>query len=311
VRAVAPKGVTDDERALRRDLVRVLAATSMNFYAKEPEGERLHRDRWRERIRRTRDVWRLRYTQKAIHLANNHALKWRDDAATRWPALVSVLTALRDCRGDMGATWETLLAREVLPASWFEDPNRRFWCAGCDGKGDGVWSDAQTLKCPCGGLHRVEPRTFLDLVSWTNLGTTKIQQAEEAAHEAVSRLRAWGVAVHPRRIVWRVIDHDELYVNIVPPRKGFPNLELNGHRESRAWQDAYDAAAWPDKRYDAPKNGMTYYRGIVGAWSTHWFDARPNPYEPMRQLLDLGVVLDTIDASQIVLSLAPLGGPRA
>lgn len=322
MRAVAPKGADADERALRRDLVRILAATSANFYTKEPEGDRLHRDRWRERIRRTKDVWNLRYMPKAIHLANHHPVPWAPDAATRWPALVSVLNALRDSRGEVGVAWEALFAREVLPASWFEDPGRRFWCAGCDGTGDGIWRDAQMLACPCAGLHRVEPRTFLDLVSWASLGKDTIGRAEETAREASRRILRWGIGSTAQSIVWRVAHPSELYAATTPPHVVGYDKFARGVRLSPIaceigapakrfirWDDAYLEAV--NRTWSKAQRGFGWYCGIVAGYCACWHDERPNPYVPMRELLDLGVVLDAITDVAIVLSLAPIGGPRA
>jgi len=81
--------------------------------------------RWHQRITRTRDMQRLRFTAAGVHLANNVLFPWTPDAA-RLPDLPLVMEAVRDVRlrhwtgGSMGAdvaeVYEALDARGRLPS---------------------------------------------------------------------------------------------------------------------------------------------------------------------------------------------------
>lgn len=119
---VRARVTTQAEQVRRYALLHALAATTVPL---DGDNDASHRARWRTRIRRTRNLGHLRFTDQGVHLANHHLVRWRNGARTRWPELTTVLAVVRDV-DTVPAAWEALLARGALPVSWAEDPTRAF-----------------------------------------------------------------------------------------------------------------------------------------------------------------------------------------
>lgn len=179
-----------------------------------------HIDRWRSRVKRTKDLTRLRFDRQGVYLANNVHIPWSVPLArvSLLPVLPAVCAA-----GDIAEAVEVLATRDLWPWAVGDDASPRWWCERCQGEGavmlpriprgaDGV----TPTRCPCARDSTREewdrsmveyvsdlrdPPSLAALVAVASLGVDTLRRAEGLALQLVGRAP---------RIVWRVMSREAL-----------------------------------------------------------------------------------------------------
>lgn len=166
--------------------------------------------RWCQRLSRTRDWQRLRFTPKGVHLANNVVIRWR---ITPTPALLDVLRAVRDCaRESSAALRETLAERGLWPWQPGDPTAPRWWCDDCGGTGRDDYDEAQGLwsPCHCDDGATDDPPSLSALVAVAPLGATRLRTVASVVAELRRVTRVDGAATLGDRVVWRVLPREAL-----------------------------------------------------------------------------------------------------
>lgn len=160
--------------------------------------------RWHQRLTRTRDPRRLRFTAEGVRLANNVLIPWTPDAALL-PALPQVLTAVRDVRlrfwtggcmsEDVGDVFEALDARDLLP----KGPVPWGWWQSCPAHGSPLCDLGSPtgprdscLYCHGDGMLFREPNRAADadaLVFLAAFGAARVEAALGAVKELGSKVK--------------------------------------------------------------------------------------------------------------------------
>ncbi len=278
-------------------------------------------------------------------LTTYDAAQWADAPARG--GLVVDDNGVRFAEWPSGATWTTtdpaeamelLTTAGVLPPGWVDDPLRAWVCDRCDGTAllpvedfppdecscavrcaacGGVESEDDESPCTaCGGAGVISqmrgvPAGLPALVAWASLGAEVIAQAEALARTVAERLRPWGVASRERRIVWRITDATRGVGD--SPMVGWPlaandpldaaydpttqlDLEVNGDPWGTAYNQSRDAGE---------DESNLWWTAHVKAWPE---EAPPCPHEPVLELLHMGLALDAINNTSLVIACPPLAG---
>jgi hypothetical protein len=222
---------------------------------------------------------------------------------------------------DIAHAFERLTTNDVLPASFVGDVTRAFWCRGCAGHGRLIaTSDFAGGECPwCRGNLGL-PSRFEDLLAWASLGGDGIARAEHLVRTAAERLRPWGVrppvetattpdghtVTHERpwRVVWRIADPEKACGTTVPPKGWGRSVGRREDRMSEAWHRVHDdtVRSFSEPQHDSLAWGIAITAGYCAVWG----DPRPNPYEPLRDLYALGLVLLAIEDDALMLVCPPI-----
>lgn len=121
------------DRAMRESLAQLLARLT---YDDDSNGPSAHYLRWSQRIKRTRNLQRLRFSSTGVHLANNVLIRWQENVLPILPRLPEVLTAARDyataalesaSAADVAGATDALVSRGVAPPSPFGEDGRVWW----------------------------------------------------------------------------------------------------------------------------------------------------------------------------------------
>lgn len=120
--------------------------------------------RWCQRLTRTRDWQRLRFTERGVHLANNAVIAWLDPRnVTSRPALLEALRVVRDCaRESSAALRETLTERGLYPWATGDVTAPRWWCEACDARRDEAIAHQDATARALDAQHRAQRCALAD-----------------------------------------------------------------------------------------------------------------------------------------------------
>jgi hypothetical protein len=186
--------------------------------------------RWCQRLTRTRDWQRLRFTERGVHLANNAVIAWLDPRnVTSRPALLEALRVVRDCaRESSAALRETLTERGLYPWATGDVTAPRWWCEACDGRGvvGGGWAGTEPQDADvCDTCAREDldatggvtadgttddPPSLPALVAVAALGAERLHTIASVVTELRRVTRVDGVPTLGDRVVWRVMTREAL-----------------------------------------------------------------------------------------------------
>ncbi len=244
-----------------------------------------HVDRWRSRVKRTKDLTRLRFDRQGVYLANNVHIPWSVPLArvSLLPVLPAVCAA-----GDIAEAVEVLATRDLWPWPVGDDTSPRWWCERCDalarrraGEDVPYPVTAQPSWQQCDGDGAMHPPTLAALVAVASLGVDTLRRAEGLALQLVGRAP---------RIVFRVMSREAL----------------------REWAD--DGAGRPIP--DTPRTIMrasAFARDLPHPWRS-WCGAAPlwladapddvqRAWPALRDLVALDIHLVALDGDRITLAV--------
>lgn len=217
---------------------------------------------------------------------------------------------------DPAEAWETLAAREIIPAEWTYAGARQVVvtghpCGACDDRAPYI---GHAPDCE----RRDVPATVgaaLTLAADTN----GVLTAEEIARSVFARL--FDDETPPSRIVWRVGLLDGKTLPLKPQRPGRARAKSE---KPGVWEAATSMASSMLGRTDYPaESGVersssrsstrwstmnrewinAFYRDVTSNWS--WAlavrEKRPNPFTPLCEVWMLGYAVEVVDEEAIVL----------
>ena len=149
-------------------------------------------NRWCQRLARTRDWQRLRFSEKGVHLANNCVVAWAN-APSRDPArFPGLATAARvGVLEGVGAAVEVLHERGLWPWAPGDVDAPRWWCEECE----------TAIIEVCDGGALATPPSLADLVAVASLGAETLR----GVAELVRTLHAVTRGETGATLVWRVM----------------------------------------------------------------------------------------------------------
>jgi hypothetical protein len=122
---------------------------------------------------------------------------------TRLAELRSLLTGARDAKD----AWYRLVREGAIPASWFDDPARRF----VNDPGDRYRTDRPT-RDPASARHEAHP-AVLEHCALFAADVDGVLAAESAARALAERLGPWGAPVCTRVVWWTIGRNDYGYAS--------------------------------------------------------------------------------------------------
>lgn len=185
-------------------------------------------------------------------------------ATTQYQLVPRALARGAVARALAGQLWETYVARGVIPASWAEDPARRFLRGSAR-----VDARSKLERLFDGALEEARPG-FLEAVILA-ADPHGMVAAEELARQVISALAPWG-APAPARVLWRFTEIDA--TQRTRSHESFPGGQwasfcathaLGGRRGFTAEQERLRASIVGDDRADALR-----WEGAAVVDFVHW-----------------------------------------
>lgn len=193
---------------------------------------------------------------------------------------------------DAAHAWRALIDRGVLPASWHNDPLRRF----VHDPGDLFRAELPT-RDPARAPARAWPRT-LDECALFAADVAGVEAAERAAAVLVERLVPWGAPPF-QRVLWWTLNHEQYQHAYTDTRPGvcyalpfavialIASLPAEGRVELGT--EAEDAAEWAKLwRAQVAAGACVPQDSYAAALRGHPFRELPNPFEPLAEIQAAG-----------------------
>ncbi|HWO23862.1 MAG TPA: hypothetical protein VNO30_34205 [Kofleriaceae bacterium] len=193
---------------------------------------------------------------------------------------------------DAARAWKMLVERGALPASWLNDPFRRF----IHDPGDRFRAELPT-RDPARAPVRSWPHT-LDECALFAADVAGVTVAEGAATVLVERLAPWGAPPF-QRVLWWTLTREQFQHAYTDTRPGvcyalpfavialLASLPVDGRVELGT--EAENAAAWAKLwRAQAAAGASVPQDSYVAALRGYPFSRLPNPFEPLADIQAAG-----------------------
>lgn len=208
-------------RAMRCSLAGVLASHTIDK-ARSLSGETSieHAERWHSRILRTKNLAKLRFTERGVYLANHEFFAWAEDRVRDVckPSRFAELIALaRDCcehsldacaSSDVSAAMEAIETRGLLRGATLEE-NMGAWWRSCPQSGTPSCGFDKPVRADCKycrGTGYVTSRTassVLDFFAVARLGSDAIDTAASLARNPL-------LGGEGAQVAWAVVSKNDL-----------------------------------------------------------------------------------------------------
>lgn len=248
-------------------------------------------NRWCQRLARTRDWQRLRFSERGVHLANNAVVAWANAPPRDPQRSPGLATAARvGVLDGVEAAVEVLSERGLWPWAPGDTGAPWWWCDRCDGGRAASEAMARGVGRICGDCFNEAtldtPPSLSALVAVASLGAATLRRVAELVRE----LHAVTGGETGATLVWRVMTREALAAEIAAlARKG------NGFDSTSGIAEAFAVES--------------VWNGTRDRWGEEcWFsdETVKRVYPALRALADAGVHLVAADRERVVIAVEAL-----